>query len=216
MDTGDWIAIVAIIISWTLYLLGRRAARRHDLEAARELLGGVLAGIAGWGDLYFVNPYTDESVETRAQQDRTKVMERKWIHIYEVPTEPVAALVSGAAASTWINQKTIEAAGVALWQMRLFNELVRQHTDLGRQHFAEFLAPALPTERREAIATAAYQQSVFLHGAIGTAAWYHELKRALGDNIAELDAQLAGAAKRLARRARGHLDERAKSAIGTE
>lgn len=199
MDVGDWIAVGAIVISWALYGLGQRASRKRDLEAARALLGGVLAGIAGWGDEYFANPYTDESVETRAQQDRMTVMRQNWIHIYEIPTEPVAALVSGAAVSTWINQKTIEAAGVALWRMRLFNELVRQHTDLGRQHFAELVDPALPTERREAIATAAYRQSAFLHGAIGTAAWYHSLKRALIDNIAQIDDHLAGVAKRLAR-----------------
>jgi len=203
MDAGDWIAIGAIVISWALYGLGQRAARRHDLEAARELLGGVLAGMAGWGDIYFAEPYTEESIEAHAQQDRTMVMEQNWIHRYEIPTEPVAALVSGAAASTWINQKTIEAAGVALWKMRLFNELVRQQTDLGRQHFAEILNPALPAERREAIARAAYLQSFNLHTGIGPAAWYPTLKRALGDNIAEIDAKLAGVAKRPTRSVRG-------------
>lgn len=201
MDLGDWIAIAAIVISWALYGLGQRASRKRDLEAARALLDGVRAGIAGWGDEYFANPYTCESIEARAQMDRTRVMEQNWIHIYEIPTEPVAALVSGAAASTWINQKTIEAAGVALWQMRLFNELVRQHTDLGRQHLAEILDPSLPIERRETIATAAYQQSFYLHGAIGAAEWYHSLKLALIDNIAQIDDHLVGVAKRLTRSA---------------
>jgi hypothetical protein len=131
------------------------------------------------------------------------VMEAKWQHIYEIPTEPVAALVSGAAASTWINQETIAAAGDALWQMRLFNELVRQHTDLGRQHFVEIFNPALPAERREAIAIAAYRQSRDLHSGIGNVAgWYPTLKQALGANIAEIDGKLVGAARRLVRRVR--------------
>jgi hypothetical protein len=198
MNAGDWIAIVGIVIaivaiaiSLALYTRGQRAARKHDLEVARAMVGGALAGIAGWGDLYFGTPYTHESVEQRAQGDRALVMEQEWQHIYEIPTEPVAALVSGAAASTWINQETVAAAGVALWQMRLFNELVRQHTDLGRQHFAEIFDPALPIERREAIAKAAYRQSHDLHSGIGNVPdWYPTLTQALEANIAQIDGQL--------------------------
>jgi hypothetical protein len=99
--------------------------------------------------------------------------------------------VSGGAASTWINRETIAAAGVALWQMRLFNELVRQHTDLGCQHFAEIFDPALPAERRKTIAIAAYRQSHDLHSGIGNVAgWYPTLTQALEANIAEIDGQL--------------------------
>jgi hypothetical protein len=203
MDTGDWIAIVAIVISWALYGLGQRAARKHDLEAARALLNGVLAGMAKWGDTYFGKPYTEERIAERAQGDYTAVMETRWIHLFEIPTEPVAALLSGAAASAWIDEKTIENAGLALWQMRLFNELVRQHTDLGRQHLSEITDSTLSIECRQVIATAARQQSGILHAAIGTAAWYHALKGAISDNITHIDDQLAGTAKRLARSMRG-------------
>jgi hypothetical protein len=209
MNAGDWIAVVGIVIailaiaiSLALYTRGQRAARRHDLDAARALLNGALAGMVKWGDIYFATPYTNESIEKRAEGDRALVMEQKWQHIYEVPTEPVAALVSGAAASTWIDKKTIEAAGVALWQMRLFNELVRQHTDLGRQHFAEIFDPDLPPKRREAIATAAYMQSRDLHRGISNAAgWYPTLTQALEADIADIDARLA--ATHLARSVRG-------------
>jgi hypothetical protein len=208
VDTGNWIAIGAIFISWVLYGLAQRTTRAHDIEAARALLKGVLAGMAEWGDMYFAKPYTAASIEERAQRDRTAVMETKWIHLFEIPTEPVAALFSGAAASTWISEKTIEAAGVALWQMRLFNELIRQHTDLGRQHLTEIADPNLFNVRRKAIATAAYQQSTILHATIGTATWYHALKRALNGNIAQLDGQLARVDKRLARHAREYFGER--------
>lgn len=183
MSTGDVIAIVAVIVAIGSFLFGLAAAQKRDLESAESLLTGVLAAMAYWGDLYFGTPYASESIEERAQRDRQAVLDKRWIHLFEVPTEPVAALVSGAPATAWISAGTIEEAGLALWQMRILNELIRQHTDQGRQPLAEIADPELPQPRRDAIATAAYQQSATLHASIGTGAWYGNLTAAIGADL---------------------------------
>ena len=59
MSLADVLVLVGIAGSWLIYGVGRAAARKHDLEAARPLLAGVQAGMAAWGEVYFGDPYSE-------------------------------------------------------------------------------------------------------------------------------------------------------------
>jgi hypothetical protein len=78
-------------------------------------------------------------------------------------------------------------ASVALWQLGIFNQLVRQQTDYNALHLAEIRDDELPLARREALSKAAYSISRMLHkNGVGDAAWYWALIDQLTTNRREL------------------------------
>jgi hypothetical protein len=82
---------------------------------------------------------------------------------------------------------TIDAASRALWQIGIFNQLVRQKSDFNGRHLAEIRDNGLPSKRRRALADAAFSQSAMLHrNGVGNATWWADLKRQLQTNIEAL------------------------------
>lgn len=197
MTLGDALGVVSIGLvavgfglTWVLYRLDQAAAEDHDVEAARALLCAVRDGTP-WGNEYFQHAYDDAGADARAHHDYVSVSEGSYGEIFEVPTEPVAALLGGTAASRWIDEPTVEAASVALWHLGTFNQLVRQKSDFNRSHLLEFYDAELPKRRRELLAIAAEKQSRMLHrNGVGDTAWYHNLRRQISANIDALDATL--------------------------
>jgi len=203
---GDVLVLVGLLVTWVVYRKARDDAAQRDREAALGSLLGVWATMtestspAGtppsdrehgaptpWGELYFGGGYTEESARARAQQDYDAISKRSYAQVFEVPTEPLAALVASPFAGTLIGNETIEAAQVALWQIGVFNQLVRQQTDLNSRHLAEIADPELPESRRHAVAQGAWWVSFMLHAsAIGDARWYARLKGELAQNISLL------------------------------
>ncbi|HEY1775945.1 MAG TPA: hypothetical protein VGG41_07275 [Solirubrobacteraceae bacterium] len=215
-STGDYIALGGILVALLLYWFGQSATTTHDVQAARALLSGVRAGMASWGDLYFAHPYTEDRMNAMAQTHYDYVINFTWGYIYEIPTQPVAALVGGAAATSWISEETVAAAGAALWQMDLFNAIARQHNALARQHLAEIVDRGLPEDRRRELATAAHHSSYMVHKAIGPATWYPRLREALRSDVTRLDERLARPDKRFVRYLQGRRRSQATLPIGPQ
>jgi hypothetical protein len=195
---GDVLGLVSLVLvvvglglTWVVYQLERATAEQHDIEAARGLLLGVQAGMLEWGDRYFGKAFGENEAATRSDQDYGWVMSGVYGDIFRVPAEPIAALLGGAAASRWIDEQTVVAAGTALWKIGAFNELVRQKTDFNGRHLAEIYDTELPQRRRVVLARTAKAQSHLLHSAgVGDAKWYPGLTAQITANVKDLDAAL--------------------------
>lgn len=192
VESGDWIALATLILvpvgfalTWYLYKRERSNEKRRDLDAAVSVLRAVRDGIRPWGELYFSKGYDDESARERAQKDHDWIMrDKSYGEVFHVPSDPLVALLSHPAAGGLIERETVEAASVALWQIGIFNQLVRQKSDFNARHLAEMRDSDLPPERRRALADAAFSQSAMLHAkGVGDGAWYANLMHRLEDNI---------------------------------
>jgi hypothetical protein len=184
---GDSLTLFGLALAVLLYQGQRARERGRDLDAAVGLLKAVRAGMTPWGDLYFGDGYDECRIEKHATRDYQAVMDKGYSQVFHVPTEPLAALIASPAAGGLVNTNTVTAANVALWQIGVFNQFVRQQTDFNARHLAEFKDEDLPTARRENLATAAYLISKMLHGSgIGDAKWYANLMGELEANVTEL------------------------------
>jgi hypothetical protein len=175
-----------------VYELERTWSEGRDLDAGRKVLLAIRDAMP-WGDLYFGTGYDDAAAERRAAQDYESIAEHhSYGEIFQVPTEPLAALLANPGAGGPIRRETIEAASNALWQIGIFNQLVRQKTDFNARHLAEFVDRDLPEARREVLANAAFSQSRMLHASgIGDAAWWAAVKDAFHANIKVLNQRWA-------------------------
>jgi hypothetical protein len=183
---GNVLLVLGLGITGLVYRRQKMASEQRDLEAAVSVLLAVRDGIPGaWGDLYFGKGYDPEEVIKRAEQDFEWVSKGGYGQVFAIPTELFTALFASAPLGL-IFSETIAAAGVALWKMRTFNQLVRQQIDFNVRHLAEFVDEELPPARRQVLAKAARSQSHMIHNAIGDAGWYGRFIGALDDNIAFL------------------------------
>lgn len=190
MTLGDVLILLSLALTWLVYWLGRAASTGRDLGTALALLRAVQSGMP-WGALYFGSGYDAKAVDDRARQEYETVLHGSYGQVFHVPTEPLAALVANPAAGGLVRRATVEAASVALWQLGVFNQLVRQQTDFNARHLAELYDDGLPPQRRETLAKAASAHSRMLHAnGIGDAHWYQTLMRELATNIDLLNAQL--------------------------
>jgi hypothetical protein len=90
-------------------------------------------------------------------------------------------------AGSLIEAETMRAVGVAVWQIGVFNDLVRQKTDFNALHLVDLCDPALLHARRVKLAEAAKTQSVILHrNGVGEGAWYSKLTCDLEQNVRAL------------------------------
>jgi hypothetical protein len=83
----------------------------------------------------------------------------------------------------------------ALYQIGVFNQLVRQQTDFIAQHLHEIADGSLSTYRRRVLASAARSQSRMLHGvgignAGGAGGWFRYLTDEIDENIKWLNAKV--------------------------
>jgi hypothetical protein len=195
VEPGDWIAvataalvILGFVVTWLLYKRERADEKQRDRDAALSVLRAVRDGIMPWGELYFCKGYDDESAKKRAQQDYDWIMkDTSYGEVFHVPAAPLVALLSHPAAGGLIVRETVEAASVALWQIGIFNQLVRQKSDFNARHLAEIRDKDLPPERRRGLADAAFTQSVMLHAkGVADATWWANLKHQLQTNIEAL------------------------------
>ena len=155
------------------------------------MTGGSAIGGQGWASDYFEKNWTGNDLRNRAKDDRHAVLRGSYSQVFEVPTEPLEALIQSPGAGDLIQSETIEAANIALFRIVRFNQLVRQQTEFYALHLAEIRDNTLPCRRRVAIARAAQTQSRMLHEyGIGEAnkeyGWYCKLKTAIGANIKSL------------------------------
>lgn len=204
MEAGDWFALATLIlvpvgflVTWLVYKKERANEKRRDLDAAVAVLRAVRDGITPWGELYFGKGYSDESARKRAQEDYDWIVKDKsYGEVFHVPTEPLVALLDHPAAGGLIGKETIEVASVALWQLGIFNQLVRQKSDFNGRHLAEIRDVDLSPERRRALADAAFSQSAMLHArGVGDATWWVNLMHQLEANIRGLLEETAPASE---------------------
>lgn len=182
MTLGDVLTLTGLGLAVLLYVAQRWVERARVVDSAIAVLNAVHDGIRPWGDLYFGGPYDDEAVKRRARVDYEAVMKKGYNQVFQVPSEPLVALISHPSAGGLIGKKTIERASVSLWQMGLFNQLVRQQTEFYARFLPEISDENLASDRREALANAAGSISHMLHGRIGDASWYAEMVAALEEN----------------------------------
>jgi hypothetical protein len=202
---GDALTLVGLAVAVFFYALQRASDRRRDVESALGLLRAVRHGMGetvgnekGWAAVFYGSTWTGDALDERAQEDYDAVMKGGYNQVFEtrVPSAPLEALIVAPGAGGLIAPETIQAANHALYQVGVFNQLVRQQTEFWRQHLAEIADRNLEDSRREAIARAAKAQSRMLHasgiGAAGSpGGWFSALTTAVDVNISTLEAQVA-------------------------
>jgi hypothetical protein len=189
----------AIVVAWAIFRLERFASRRRDIAGARAVLAavqrGMIEGLPGdpqsaWGEAYFAEVYDFATAVARAKEAGAAVTNRRaWESVFSVPTEPLAVLAT--SSTDLISSETIFAANVALWRVRVFNQLVRVQDDFNARHASEFVQGDPP--RLAALADATRELSFGLHfhgiGQAGTdEGWYGRLKRAVAADVERLGA----------------------------
>jgi hypothetical protein len=194
------LAAAAIVAGWIIFRLDRRAQSKATVAHARALLNAVREGIvegaagqSGWGETYFSKVYDAREAALRATEDRRAIEGKSINQVFAVPTEPLAALATATGpGAELISQRTLIAANVALWRVRVFNQFVEMQSSFHVRHLTEIVDPNTGSDRRRALGVAADVVSTFMHGSgIGGAnlpgGWYHELKEAVAENVANLD-----------------------------
>ncbi len=194
------LAAGALLATWVVFRLERHARQQSAVGAARAVLNAALHGMVkgfgdqrGWGDIYFATRYTPAVLAEQASEaHRVVLAEQRFSQVFEVPTEPVAAVATAVYPTDLLLERTRFAANTALWRLRVFNQLVRLQTTFNSQHTAEVVNPETPAERREELAAASASIAVMLHGnGIGEAAapngWYGLFKETLEENVRHLD-----------------------------
>ena len=186
---GDLLVIVGFGVAWWIYKNQDKASAIQRQKSTLAHLKGVKAAMEEWHDNFFTTSYEGTAAQDRSESDFNMVMRGTYIQNYRVPTEPVSSLIEPAGDIWPYSTETVRAANVALARMTVFNQLVQQQTDFNLRHAAELRR--LDEEERKPVALAARRISEDLHGgAIADASWYHELKKALEDNIRLLEAAL--------------------------
>lgn len=195
----------AVVLAWFVFRYDRHGRRRDAIEAAHGLLRAVHHGMVqgltpgqtvGWGQLYFVHEYTEQTATARAGLTRNAVMQRSIDQVFVVPTEPLAKLATSTPQEGLIDSTTVAVANFALWRVRVFNQLVWQLTDFNTRHAVEILSEATDDARRTELAAAAGSLSTLVHkDGIGRAwsqlpgggrGWYGALVEAIGANMTAL------------------------------
>lgn len=197
MTLGDTLALVGITLAILLYALERAWERRKEIQGVLGVMRAVRDGLEpgdadtfGWTSAFDYDWGPGKALDDRANEDYDAVKQGGYNQVFEneVPTAPLEALIVGPGAGELVKPRTIEAVNQALFQIGVFNQLVRQQTEFWGQHLAEIADENLSPARREAIAKAARMQSRMLHqGGIGVAnadaGWFQSLKDALDDNL---------------------------------
>jgi len=184
------IAVVGLDLVWVVYRFEHRAARLRSINDARARLIAVREA-EPWLGKYFTTLWTPEKAKEAAERHRDKILKREYELVLEVPPEPLVSLVMAAGGGDLLLDKTVRSANVALWHIRVFNQLVRQHTDLLRQHLAEIVDRKTSRARLGVVARTVGAQAGMLHErgvgeANGPQGWYRTLRKAVRANLAHL------------------------------
>jgi hypothetical protein len=192
--TGDWLVLVGdlivlatLFVTYLIYLRQASASDERDIDSVLGMLRAVRSGIEPWGKEYFRRGYDDDAAAKQSERDADLVRTNNYYQVFSVPTEPLAAIIEHPEEGWLIDTDTIEAANIALWRLRVFNQLVQQQTDFNAYYLPEIYDGTLSQPRREALAAAAGQISRMIHGrGIGDASWYRDLMDSLDRNIERL------------------------------
>lgn len=184
---SDALVVAGFAIAIGLYWATQRSATREQRKSTLAHLKGVKAAMTSWGDSYFTTDYAGVGAYDRARIDYLQIVEqRTYVQNFKVPTEPLETLIQPPGDAWPIEPRTVEAAGVALHKMTVFNQMVGQQSDFNAQHAIDFRDDDL----NQRLAEAAELISQRIHGIIGDSAWYRELVDALDANIALLESLL--------------------------
>jgi hypothetical protein len=188
---GDAVGLAGLALAWFVYQLQRADDRRHERDAAlAELRTAYETITTPLARSYFATGYTDQSALGRAQQDYDWIMDKSYGQVFPFATDSLAALIRSPSAGSLIEAETMRTVGLAVWQMGVFNDLVRQKTDFNALHLVELANANLPDSRWTELAEAAKAQSAMLHRhGVGDGEWYSELKCDLEQNIRALGAR---------------------------
>ena len=192
------LGVLGLALAWTTFRITHDATGRNATASARGLLASVRAGMVehrdgpGWGEAFLGDAYTDADAVSRATHAMKGVDRGMPDQTFVAPTEPLELLARASPQAGFISVETVSAANVALWRLKVFNQLVGQQTLFNALHMAEITDRSTSKERREVLKEAARTVAftVLRHG-IGEAnapgGWYRNLKEALSHDIANLD-----------------------------
>ena len=184
---GDGLVLLGLLATMVVYLLQLRTQEQRDKDSVLAALRALRDGIRPWGEMYFEKASDDASAMTRAQQDFDLVTGGQYGQVFRVPTEPLTAFLQRPEAGWLVRRETIEAVNVALWQVGVFNQLVKKQTDFNVRYADGLMDARLPTRRRHVLANAAKSISYMLHkNGIGDAQWYRALTSEIEANIVSL------------------------------
>lgn len=201
------VTVGALVLAWFTFRYDRHRRWRAAIDAAygslRAVHHGMVQGLTadqavGWGQLYFLNGYTEEAAQERARETYRAVRARVIDEVFVVPTEPLAKLATATPRDDLLAYKAIAAANFALWRVHVFNQLVLQLADFNTVHLAEIASEDTDDRRRENLAEAAAGLSWFVHWQgiglswaqeDGSRGWYGALVDAIGENMRDLHAE---------------------------
>lgn len=192
------LGVLGLALAWTTFRITHDATARAATESARGLLASVRAGMVehrggpGWGEAFLRERYTEALAIQRATTSMRSVEHGFIDQVFVVPTEPLELLARASPQVGFISVETVSAANVALWRLKVLNQLVGQQTLFNALHVAEMTDPATTTDRRAALAEATRVVAyTVLRQGIGEAnapgGWYRNLKEALSGDIATLE-----------------------------
>jgi len=189
VSVGDLLVLAGAYIAYHVFDLQRDTQSRQRQQSSLDHLEGVKVSLADWYDHFFTASYDDGGAIQRARDDREAIMQRTYIQNFLVPTEPVASLIQPTGDLWPFSAETVKTANVALSKVTVFNQFVHQQSEFNLLHAADL--QRISEDQLKSISEAAMRISTHIHQAIGDAAWYNDLKRAVSLNIAELWVLLA-------------------------
>ena len=192
------LGVLGLTLAWTTFRITHDAAGRRDTASARGLLTAVRAGMVehrhtpGWGEEYLAELYTDADAAARASLAVMSVERGTFDQTFVVPTEPLELLARASPQTGSISVETVAAANVALWRLKVFNQLVGQQTLFNALNITAIVDSSLTPERKATLADAARAIAFVVHRhGIGMAnapgGWYRNLKESLADDITALE-----------------------------
>ncbi len=114
---GDVLVVVGFIVTLGFYRRQRHDSTIREIDSTLDVLYAVRVGMTPWSDLHFKTGYDERAIEDRAELDFNAVMNGSHFQNFRVPTEPLVTLIEQPGKGWRLDDETIKASNVALWQL---------------------------------------------------------------------------------------------------
>jgi hypothetical protein len=193
VELAEFLAVLALIVGWLLFRIGRASTRREQIANARAQVHAITSTY-GLLDVYFTNNWDEQKTEARLNQVRTLLRKPGMDVIHPVSNvDSLKNMTVSPHAGTLIDSELVDVANEALWRIGVFNAYTELHLRMVATHHPA-LFTADPKQRDAIIESIATELKLLHEFGVGQPnvadGWYRRLKEAVAANLARLDCDL--------------------------